>query len=75
VDAPGLVVGAFASGAFEGLHAAKKNSGKTTAVVRMNRLIKLVACGVSRIVSFRQLASQRVVNKLRLAVAYQQLEL
>jgi len=39
VDAAGLAAGAFASGAFDGLHAAKKNTGKTTAVVRMNRFI------------------------------------
>jgi hypothetical protein len=33
VDAPGLADGTFASGALEGLHAPKKNSGKTTAVI------------------------------------------
>jgi hypothetical protein len=42
MDAPGLADGTFASGAFEGLHAANKNSGKRTAVVRMNRFIKIV---------------------------------
>lgn len=41
-DAAGLVGVAFASGAFEGLHAAKKNSVKITAVVRTNRFIKIV---------------------------------
>ena len=47
VDAPGLVVGALASGALETLHAAKKNSGMTTAMVRMDRFIKLVDSGFS----------------------------
>jgi hypothetical protein len=41
-DAAGLAGDTFASGFFEELHAAKKNSGKRTAAVRINRFIKIL---------------------------------
>jgi hypothetical protein len=56
VDASGLAVGACASGAFGGLHA-KKNSGMTTAAVRMNCFI------MSLFVEFLEPAS--LVNPFR----------
>jgi len=58
-DAAGLPDGAVASGAFDGLHPAKKSSGKRTAVVQVNRFIKIVY-----LFSFSNayLASNRIVD-------------
>ena len=40
-----VIVAVETPGAFEGLQAAKKNRGKTTAAVRMNSFIELVCLG------------------------------
>src|SRR4029077_10464002 len=40
--AAGLAADGFASGLFDGPHAAKKNNGRTIAIVRMNRFIKIL---------------------------------
>jgi hypothetical protein len=39
--AAGLAADAFASGFFDGPHAAKKNNGRRIAIVGMNRFIKI----------------------------------
>jgi hypothetical protein len=51
-DAAGLAAGAFASGFFDGPHAAKKINGRRIAIGGMNRFIKiLLLMVVSRIIS------------------------
>jgi hypothetical protein len=50
--AAGLAAKAFASGCFDGPHAAKNNSGRRIAIVGINRFIRSYAYGVSRTVSF-----------------------
>ena len=41
-DAAGLAADAFASGLFDGPHAAKNNNGRRIATVGMNRFIKIL---------------------------------
>jgi hypothetical protein len=48
VEAAGLEADTFASGFFDGLHAAKKNSSERTAAVGTNRFIRIFTYRVSR---------------------------
>src|SRR5438477_11661786 len=51
-EAAGLAACAFGSGFFDGPHAAKKNSGRSIAIIGMSRFIRIVRYHVSRMVSF-----------------------
>jgi hypothetical protein len=56
-DAAGLPADAFASGLFDGPHAAKKNNGRRIAIVGMNRFIKILWLWCLSNSSFCQVAS------------------
>jgi hypothetical protein len=49
--AAGLAADAFASGFFDGPHAAKKNNARRIAIIGINRFIKIRTYRVSRVAS------------------------